>query len=238
MCQSCHEQSPLTRVNAHSGDGLLKGHCSSLAQPGVTSSEACLVRGGERHAYAVRRALALLLTLVCVEIIVPMTALAKKSSLPALSANGVGSVHFGSPKAPAVASLRRFLGTPNAKGINTGCGPSFTEIAWRDLIVEFKHDRFTGYRFIRGGWPLTTVGSPHDRVTSGSPTPRLKTAVGITLGSTLGELRRAYGTLRLSGAVQWTAPNGLIFSESSTVRDPKSLTDRIAEIQVGTCGAF
>jgi hypothetical protein len=186
----------------------------------------------------VRRAFALLLTLVIVGFIAPMAALAKKSSLPALSANGIGSVHFGAPEAAAVASLRKSLGAPNATGINTGCRPSFTEIAWRDLIVEFTHDRFTGYRFIRGGWPLTTAGSPHDRVTSGSPTPRLKTAVGITLGSTLGELRRAYGTLRLSGAVQWTAPNGLIFSESSTVRDPKSLIDRIVEIQVGTCGGF
>lgn len=176
--------------------------------------------------------------LVCAGIIVPMTALAKKSSLPVLSASGIGSVHFGAPEASTVASLRRSLGAPNATGINTGCGQSFTEVAWRDFIVEFKHDRFTGYRLIRGGWPLTTVGSPHDRVMSGSPTPRLKTAVGITLGSTLGELRRAYDTLRLSGAVQWTAPDGLIFSESSTERDPKSLTDRIAEIQVGTCGAF
>jgi hypothetical protein len=141
-----------------------------------------------RHAYAVSRAFALLLTLVIVGFIAPMTALAKKSSLPALSANGIGSVHFGAPEASAVASLRKSLGAPNATGINTGCRPSFTEIAWRDLIVEFKHDRFTGYRFIRGGWPLTTAGSPHDLVTSGSPTPRLKTAVGITLGSTLGEL--------------------------------------------------
>lgn len=191
-----------------------------------------------RHADAVRRALALLHALVIVGLNAPMTALAKTSSLPALGAKGIGSVRFGAPEALAVAALRKSLGPPNGTGINTGCGPTFTEIAWRDLIVEFKHDRFAGYRFIRGGWPLTTVGSPHDRVTSRSPTPRLKTAVGITLGSTLGELRRAYGTLRRSGAVQWTTPNGLIFSESPTVRDPNSPTDRIAEIQVGTCGAF
>jgi hypothetical protein len=191
-----------------------------------------------RHTHAVRRALALLLTLMIGGFVAPVPSQARTSSLPALSASGIGSVHFGSPEARAVASLRRSLGAPNATGINTGCGASFTEVAWRDLIVEFKRDRFTGYRFMRGGWPLTTAGSPHDRVTSLSPTPRLKTALGITLGSTLGELQRAYGALRLSGAVQWTAPNGLIFTESSTVRDPKSLTDRIAEIRVGTCGGF
>jgi len=158
--------------------------------------------------------------------------------LPRLESGGIGLVHFGLPKAQVVASLRTSLGAPNAEGINTGCGPKFSEVAWHDLIVEFRLGRFTGYRFVQGGWPLTTPGSPDDRVTARSPTPALTSEQGITLGSTLGELRSAYRNLHVSGAVQWTAPNGLTFVEPSTVRNPQSPADRIVEIETRTCGAF
>jgi hypothetical protein len=160
------------------------------------------------------------------------------SSLPHLEFNGIGLVHFGLSKAQVVASLRMSLGAPNAEGINTGCGPKFSEVAWHDLIAEFRLGRFTGYRFIQGGWPLTTAGSPDDPVTAKPPTPDLTSALGITLGSTLGELRSAYSKLKLSGAVQWTAPNGLTFVEPSTVRNPRSPADKIVEIKTRTCGDF
>jgi hypothetical protein len=38
--------------------------------------------------------------------------------------------------------------------------------------------------------------------------------------------------------VQWTAPDGLVFVEASTVGDPRSPGNKIVEIKVGTCGAF
>jgi photosystem II stability/assembly factor-like uncharacterized protein len=160
------------------------------------------------------------------------------SPLPRLEADGIGPLRFGLSKTKALTALRLLLGAPNGEGINAGCGPNFTEVAWYDLIAEFRFGRFTGYRFIEGGWPLTTPGSPKDRVTAKTPTPALKTALGITLGSTLGELRPAYGKLKRSGAVKWTASNGLIFVESSSVRNSQSPADKIVEIKIGTCGSY
>ena len=185
------------------------------------------------------RALSLAVVFCAVELLSPLTSTAQpSSSLPTLYQNGIGSVHFGVSKADAVAALRTALGEPNAEGVNTGCGAKFTEVAWHDLIAEFHAGEFTGYRLMEGGWPLTTYGGLNDRVTTKAPTPLLKTAAGITVGSTLGELRSAYRDLRLSGAVQWTAPNGLTFVEPSAVVNPRTASDRTAEIKVGTCGAF
>lgn len=185
-----------------------------------------------------KRALAGSLALLILGFLAPSTATAQKPSLPLLEVDGIGSVSFGSPKAQVVASLQRSLGAPNARGVNTGCGFRFSEVAWHDLVAEFRRDRFTGYRFVEGGWPLTTPGSPRDRVGPRRTTPHLETARGITLGSTLGAVRHAYGSLRRSGATQWTAADGLVFGESSANRDPASPTNRVTEIEVGTCGAF
>ncbi len=155
-----------------------------------------------------------------------------------LGSNGVGKVHFGLSKVKAVAALQPWLGDPNATGINTGCGPAFTEVAWHDLIAEFRHDTFTGYRYVSGGYPLTTPESPHDRVAPTSRTPALSTARGITLGSTLRELRAAYPGLTQSGALKWTAPDGLVFVEVTHTKKPAAPTATIAEIKIGTCGDF
>jgi hypothetical protein len=157
------------------------------------------------------------------------------SRLPHLEAAGIGAVQFGTARAKAVAALRGPLGRPNARGINTGCGPRFREVAWHDFIAEFRLGRFTGYRFVTGGWPLRT---PHDRVPRKITTPALSTARGITLKSTLKELRAAYPHLRRSGAVKWTARNGLIFVEANDTRNPDSPRARIAEIKIGTCGSY
>jgi hypothetical protein len=161
-----------------------------------------------------------------------------RTKRPLLDSNGIGNVHFGLPKVKAVAALRASLGRPNATGINTGCGPAFTEVAWHDLIAEFRHGTFAGYRYVSGGYPLTTAGSPHDPVSPTSPTPALATARGITLGSTLRELRAAYPGLTQSGALKWTAPNGLVFVEASQTKKPASPTAMIAEIKARTCGDF
>ena len=181
----------------------------------------------------------LVLTLVSVVgglVFAPAASARSSSALPELHADGVGSARFGVPKAHVVASLRRTLGKPTAEGVSRACGPLFTEVAWHDLIAEFRAGRFTGYRFVEGGWALWTSRSVHPVDAAAPPSPALRTARGITLGSTLGRLRAAYGTLKLSGAIQWTASNGLSFIESSSVVNPRSAADRIAEIHVGTCG--
>jgi hypothetical protein len=185
----------------------------------------------------VRRTFALTALSVAVGLVLALTAAANWSStLPPLEADGIGSMHFGMSKTKAVASLNSVFGKPTAEGISRACGSRFAEVGWHDLIAEFREGRFSGYRFIEGGWPRLTSQSFHQVTAAKPPTPLLKTALGITLGNTLGQLRAAYGKLKLSGAVQWTASNGLNFIESSAVANPRSLADRIVEIHIGTCG--
>lgn len=186
-----------------------------------------------------QRTLLLAAGVFAVMLLSPLTSMALGgSSLPTLNEGGIGSVHFGASKAVVVAALRTALGKPNAEGVNAGCGATVTEVAWDDLIAEFHGGTFTGYRFIEGGWPLSTQGGLSDRVTSKAPTPPLETAGGITLGNTVGEALSTFGYLKFSGAVQWTTTNGLTFVEPSTVVNPRAASDRIAEIKVRTCGAF
>jgi hypothetical protein len=158
--------------------------------------------------------------------------------LPHLGPDGIGSVRFGASRQTVIAALQPSLGRPNATGINTGCGKSIAEVAWHDLIVEFRSGRFSGYRFVRGGWPLTTPGSPSDRVPSTTPIPPLRTQSGITLGTTLRRLRAVYPTLARAGAVHWRTRDGLVFTEPSTARNLTSPANTIVEIQAGTCGDF
>lgn len=158
------------------------------------------------------------------------------SALPGLRPDGVGSVIFGVSKARAVASLSKILGRPSAAGISKACGPRFTEVAWHDLIAEFRNGTFTGYRFVDGGWPLWTSRTLHQPPSTVHALPPLDTDRGITLGSTLRELRSAYVTLAQSGAVEWTAANGLRFIESSAVVNTRSPRNEIVEIHIDTCG--
>jgi hypothetical protein len=156
---------------------------------------------------------------------------------PALEPGGIGGVRFGTTKLRAVAELRARFGAPSAHGVNTGCGPRYTEVAWGDLVAEFRNDRFSGYRYLRAGWPLTTPGSPRAPSPSRPVSPRLSTSAGIALGSTLSRLRSVYAMLRRVGADAWRAPNGLIFVDDAR-RDPPSPSSLIVEIKIGTCGDF
>lgn len=155
-----------------------------------------------------------------------------------LETRGVGPVHFGTPKVEAVRRLQKLLGPPNAQGINTGCGPNYTEVTWEDFIAEFRLGRFSGYRYIIGGYPVQMKGSPRDHVSAAKPVPLMSTAAGITLGNDLAELRQHYRKLRQSGAASWTAPSGLTFVVSSEYRNMSAGTDKIVEIKIGICGAF
>jgi len=66
----------------------------------------------------------------------------------------------------------------------------------------------------------------------------MSTLAGISLGSDLAELRSRYKRLRQSGADSWTAPSGLTFVVWSGYRNMLAGSDRIVEIEIGTCGAF
>jgi hypothetical protein len=178
------------------------------------------------------------LLLASATLALPGAAIGSRIALPYLGSTGIGPARFGFPEKRVLSLLRPSLGRPNAIGINSGCGRDLTEVAWQDLIAEFRSGRFSGYRLIRGGWPLKTPGSPHDRVTSAAPVPPLRTAAGITVGNTFGELRSAYGRLTRTGALRWTAANRLTFSMASTVANPTSAANPIVEIQTGTCGDF
>jgi len=161
--------------------------------------------------------------------------IAASVALLTIGAHGIGDVHFGETKARAVAGLSARLGAPSGRGANTGCSSRYTEVAWRDLIAEFRLDVFSGFRYIVGGFPITTPGSPPagPKVVS----PRLATAARITLGSTLAQARTAYGRLQRVGADMWRAPNGLVLVDDAK-RDPVPPSSRIVEIKIGTCGDF
>ncbi len=148
-----------------------------------------------------------------------------------LSAHGIGSVRFGVSKQAALRELAAILGAPNARGINTGCGARYTEVEWHDLVAEFRSGRFTGYRYLIGGWPLTTKGSPRETAFAGVA-PKLVTAAGVTLGTPLEDARRDDGVLEFVGVDRWRGRDGLV------LRANESTPPRIVEIQVGTCGDF
>jgi len=135
-----------------------------------------------------------------------------------LGPHGIGKAHFGLAKPAAVASLTQVLGPPTSRGPNPGCGPRYTEVAWRGLTAEFRFDIFSGYRYR-------------------SRTPKLATATGISLGSTLAQVRAAYGKLAVVGTDRWRAPNGLVFYDDAQ-HDPEPPSSRIVEIKIGTCGDF
>lgn len=148
-----------------------------------------------------------------------------------LTAHGIGAVRFGVAKTVAVRELTRLFGASSARGVNTGCGSRYTEVEWHDFVAEFRLGRFTGYRYLLGGWPLSTAGSPRELVRTGV-SPQLVTPAGVTLGTTLSDARRAYGRLRFVGVDRWRGTDGLLLRADE--RSPR----RIVEIQVGTCGDF
>jgi hypothetical protein len=157
-----------------------------------------------------------------------LATLAALASVPTLGPAGIGTVRFGTAKSEAVAELRALLGAPSGRGVNTGCGPRYTEVAWGDLVAEFRAGTFSGFRYVVGGWPLTTPGSPRR---ASPPVAKLATSRGISLGDTLARVRGAYGVLRLVGTDRWRSPSGLVF-----VDEPRSR--HIVEIKTGTCGDF
>jgi len=154
-----------------------------------------------------------------------------------LGPEGVGPVHFGTAKAKAVADLSSLFGRPSSQGGNSGCGARYSEVEWGELVAEFRLGTFSGYRYLKGGWPLTTPGSPRRPPASALHGPHLATAKGISLGSTLGQLRSAYGNARFVGVDKWQAANGVVFVVDAP-REPEPPSSKVVEIKFGTCGDF
>jgi hypothetical protein len=143
------------------------------------------------------------------------------SSPVTLGQHGIGAVRFGETERSAVSGLTALFGAPTRRGQNPGCGPRFVDVAWGRLSAEFRNGRFVGFRY----------------VLKPARFPTLATATGITLGSTLGELRAAYRSLRLVGTDRWRSPDGLVFYDDAK-HDPVPPSSRIVEIKTGTCGDF
>jgi hypothetical protein len=158
-------------------------------------------------------------------------ALSSTHGTAVLAADGLGAVRFGTSKPHAVDHLRALFGTPNWRGINTGCGARWTEVVWGDLAAEFTGDVFTGYRYASAVLRRFT-----ERVPATTGFPRLATAEAITVGSTLSQVRSAY-RLHLSGAGRWHS--GSLEFVSNAQHSPAPLTSRIIEIKTtSTCGDY
>ncbi len=153
---------------------------------------------------------------------------------PVLSRHAIGGVRMGLPRGKVVGALSALLGTRSeSPPQNSGCGPGYTEVAWRHLYVELVRGRLAGFRYIRDGWP-SSRGAEHE---TASDLPLLVTSRGITLGSTLGEARAAYGHLTPVGTNRWQTPDGLVLYDSAR-RYPDPPGSRITEIEYSTCGDF
>jgi hypothetical protein len=152
-----------------------------------------------------------------------------------LAPDGIGGVHFGLSRTRTVAELRVLFGAPTARGVNSGCGLRYTEVDWGDFAAEFRSNVFSGYRYLIGGYDFNLRAGP--RPTPKAAVPRLATATGVSLGTTLGELRAAYGSLSFVGTDRWRSANGIVFVDDAK-RDPEPPTSRIVEIKIGTCGDF
>jgi hypothetical protein len=153
-----------------------------------------------------------------------------------LGPQGLGPVPFGVAKPNAVGGLIRVFGKPSSAGSNSGCDGRYSEVEWGELVAEFRLGVFSGYRYLTGGWPLTAPGFPHPPP-SQLRGPHLATAKGISLGSTLGQLRSAYDNVHFVGVDKWKVANGLVFVVDAA-REPELPSSKVVEIKFGTCGDF
>ncbi len=177
---------------------------------------------------------AALVGVMCGIYALPSTGAGRGVATAVLGPGGIGQVDFGTGKHEVVTSLDALFGAPIARGTNTGCSSRYTEVEWGDLAVEFRWDTFSGYRYIKGGFLPSAV-----RTLRAAPVvPTLTTAAGISLESSLGQLRWAYAGLRAAGASKWRAANGLLFVDNGEGSNHDAPSSRIIEIKVGTCGDY
>ena len=145
-----------------------------------------------------------------------------------LAGNGLGVVRFGASVRSVTSAVSVQLGPPTGRP-DAGCVGGYSEVAWHDLIVQFRHGRFTGYRY----W-VNSSGSPPPSASDVSP--RLRTARGISLGSTFAQVESRY-RLTQTGTDFWKATNDIVFAlDSATFPSPP--TSPVYEIKTyGVCPA-
>jgi hypothetical protein len=125
-----------------------------------------------------------------------------------LDGNGLGVVSFGASAQSATKALTAVLGAPSAHP-SAGCAGDYSEVAWHDLIAQFRNGRFSGYRYLAGG--LSGI-SPTITTLRAAKVPKLDTATGITLGDTFAEVKHAYPRLSQSGTSFWRTAGGIVFA--------------------------
>lgn len=160
--------------------------------------------------------------------------LASRSAF-SLSDHAVGPARFGEPEREAVQKLTAVLGNASPRFVNQACSPRYTEVAWHDLVVEFRNGRLSGFRYLVGGWPPSNRPANHSL--RAAVTPAIQTSAGTALGDPLASVRQREGTLARIGADTWRSGAGLVFVDNAT-HDPVPATARIIEIKFGTCGDF
>jgi hypothetical protein len=149
-----------------------------------------------------------------------------------LDGNGLGLVNFGAPAALTTEAITAVLGAPTGHP-SAGCTGKYAQAAWHDLIVQFNDGRFTGYRYVAGGFD----GVSPSRETLDAPmVPMIATATTITLGSTMAEVRRAYPSLHRSGTDFWRTPSGIVFAFYGSQANPSSVSP-VYEIKDKVCPA-
>ena len=146
-----------------------------------------------------------------------------------LDGNGLGVVSFGATAASATKTLTAALGKPTGHP-SAGCTSAYTETAWHDLIVQFFSGRFRGYRYVDAP-PYGIAPSPK---LLRAVTPKLSTSVGITLGDTFADAKRAYPSLRQTGSEFWRTPAGIVFAFYQ-LKAPSLSSEPIYEIKNSIC---
>jgi len=153
---------------------------------------------------------------------------AKTSMVVRLNGNGLGVTRYGAALSSATKAVSAVLGKPTGHPA-ADCTGEYDQTAWHDLVVQFVAGRFRGYRYLDGG----DGGVAPTAAVVRSTTPRLSTATGITVGSSLVDAERAYGTLRRVATESYRTESGITFSVwSSGNPSPNS---RIYEIKSNVC---
>jgi hypothetical protein len=147
-----------------------------------------------------------------------------------LDPDGLGVAKYGQTLASTTKAITAVLGPPTGHPAS-GCTAEYKQAAWRDLIVQFVGDRFTGYRYLDGG----DRGVAPTAAIVRSVEPRVATASGIGLGSSLSEVRRAYRDVRRVATQSYRSPAGIVFSFWST-GNPVGAS-RLYEIKSNVCPA-
>jgi hypothetical protein len=147
-----------------------------------------------------------------------------------LDGKGLGIVNFGASTSSATKTLSATLGTPTGHP-GAGCTTAYSQTAWHDLIVQFKSGRFSGYRYVAGGWSGI---SPSTKSLHAVVTPKLATSTGITLGSTTAATKRAYPSVHQTGSDFWSTPTGIVFAFYE-LKATSSSAEPIYEIKNNVC---